>query len=309
MHTLNEFHDGKDVPCPGCGEPVEASIFITAAVDPADAALTATDVAGLAWFHTTTRATWPPPEAWGDDARALHVGTYEAAIETMFDRIRNRLDTPDAQFYLYRVALRGDAEVDPVVGKDAGNFATGFVALSSIVDDGFVVRRYLNAREHPGSISLALAPAAIAAVQRIAVPVAPAPEEHHDSAILAVAAHYADRATRTLSETRPTYVATEERSRVDEIALGTPGSAVLYIDGAMSSAALNAVEALAAASYLNGVGERVRDKFARAIATRDTSSTAVGRLGNYRENASVLVDYATVLEALNAQPWIVPTPS
>jgi hypothetical protein len=45
------------------------------------------------------------------ETQALHLGTYEAAIESMLRRMRNQADG-GSQFYLYRVQLRDALTVE-----------------------------------------------------------------------------------------------------------------------------------------------------------------------------------------------------
>ena len=180
--------------CPGCGLTCEHEDAPRVTVDPADLALNDELVVQLSWFHTSTHADWPTkdfkPEAgltpqtrmrmgggarvasWAarQRAKALHVGTYEAAVHNMLRRIDDQADH-GRQFYLYRVQLRPSV----VVGKgwvvDPSDWL-GDVALEHLCPPGVDVVRYLNHHEDPGGLSLALGRGAIASVQRIAVPLA-----------------------------------------------------------------------------------------------------------------------------------------
>lgn len=117
-----------------------------------------------------------PPEAeqrvsaWAarQRAKALHVGTYEAAVHNMLRRIRDQADQR-SQFYLYRVRLKLSVVVREGWLVDPGNFV-GDVVLDEVCPPGVDVARYLNYHEDPGGLSLALGRDAIASVQRIAVP-------------------------------------------------------------------------------------------------------------------------------------------
>lgn len=101
-------------------------------------------------------------------AKALHVGTYEAAIHNMLRRMR---DQPDhgSQFYLYRVHLRPSVVVREGWLIDHRNFV-GDVVLEEVCPPGVDVARYLNYHEDPGGLSLALGRRAITSVQQVAVP-------------------------------------------------------------------------------------------------------------------------------------------
>ncbi|WP_369393044.1 hypothetical protein AB5J72_39835 [Streptomyces sp. CG1] len=101
-------------------------------------------------------------------AKALYVGTYEAAVHNMLRRIRDQADQR-SQFYLYRVCLKPSVVVREGWLVDPGNFI-GDVGLDEVCPPGVDVARYLNYHVDPGGLSLALGRDAIASVQRIAVP-------------------------------------------------------------------------------------------------------------------------------------------
>ncbi|GGF23050.1 hypothetical protein GCM10011399_15830 [Subtercola lobariae] len=148
------------------------------------------------WYHTSTHANWPdrafdPTAGFSDTTRqrfnevgtdgrglerwaerqktkALHLGTYEAAVENMFRRITDQADSND-QFYLYRVRLTADAVIEPGVHPEPTNFV-GDVQLAEISSPGADIFRYVNTHEDPSSVSLAVTVWAIQAVQGIAIP-------------------------------------------------------------------------------------------------------------------------------------------
>lgn len=161
-------------------------------VDPNDLALVDVNVAKLIWHHTSTQPDWPtrnfdPAAELSDEirrtvggdhrvarwaerrrARALHVGTYEAAIHNMMRRIDNQSDH-GSQFYLYRVHLVFTVKVRGGWLIDPSDFA-GDVDLDEVCPPGIDVARYLNYHEDPGALSLALGRTAIACTQRLAIP-------------------------------------------------------------------------------------------------------------------------------------------
>ncbi|MEV7099301.1 hypothetical protein AB0M80_41395 [Amycolatopsis sp. NPDC051045] len=161
-------------------------------VDPCDPALDDAQVARLAWYHTSTQPDWPTsdfdpaavlaPETrmtMGGDrrvaewaarqrAKALHVGTYEAAVQNMLRRMDDQADH-GSQFYLYRVHLKPSVVVREDWLIDPSNFV-GDVVLAEVCPAGVDVARYLNYHEDPGGLSLALGRDAIAGVQQVAVP-------------------------------------------------------------------------------------------------------------------------------------------
>lgn len=178
--------------CPGCDATCEVENSPQVTVDPHDTALDDDRVAALAWYHTSTQPDWPTKDfdpaadltadirkrmggearvaAWAERqrAKALHVGTYEAAVHNMFRRIQDQADQ-GRQFYLYRVCLRPSVSVRSGWLIDPANFV-GDVVLDEVCPPGIDVVRYLNYHEDPGGLSLVLGRSAIGSVQRIAVP-------------------------------------------------------------------------------------------------------------------------------------------
>jgi len=114
--------------CAHCGKEIHFGPAVAALRDENDPALQDNLVSTFAWYHTSTSPDWPSPDyaaqfenrlKWVErdfgisrdnylaqqTSKALHVGTYEAAIENMLRRMENQ-DDGTKQFYLYRVALR-----------------------------------------------------------------------------------------------------------------------------------------------------------------------------------------------------------
>lgn len=182
----------SDEECPGCGLTCEHEDAPKVTVDPEDPALDAERVVQFAWYHTSTQPDWPTKDfdpaagltretrmmmggdhrvaAWADRKRkkALHVGTYEAAVHNMLRRMHDQADR-DSQFYLYRVRLKSSVVVRDGWLVDPSNWV-GDVVLDEVCPPGVDVARYLNYHEDPGGLSLALGRDAIADVQGVAVP-------------------------------------------------------------------------------------------------------------------------------------------
>lgn len=178
--------------CPGCGLTCEHEDAPRVTVDPGDLALHDERVAHFSWYHTSTQPDWPArdfepaadltPEtrmrmggdervaAWAarQRAKALHVGTYEAAVHNMLRRMSDQADQ-GSQFYLYRVHLKPSVIVRQGWLVDPSNWL-GDVVLDDVCPPGVDVARYLNHHEHPGGLSLTLGRGAIADVQQVAVP-------------------------------------------------------------------------------------------------------------------------------------------
>jgi hypothetical protein len=178
--------------CPGCGVTCEVESAPRVTVDPDDPAMSDGNGAQLTWYHTSTQADWPTPDfdptaeltqetrrrmggdhhvaRWAERqaAKALHIGTYEAAIHNMLRRIYDQADH-GSQFYLYRVRLLPTVRLREGWLIDPSNFV-GDVVLDEVCPPGIDVARYLNYHENPGALSLALGRAAIASTQQIAIP-------------------------------------------------------------------------------------------------------------------------------------------
>jgi hypothetical protein len=152
--------------CPGCGMTCELEDSPRVTVDPCDPALDDAQVARFAWYHTSTQPDWPTsdfdpaavlaPETrmtMGGDrrvaewaarqrAKALHVGTYEAAVQNMLRRMDDQADH-GSQFYLYRVHLKPSVVVREDWLIDPSN-SVGDVVLAEVCPAGVDVARYLN---------------------------------------------------------------------------------------------------------------------------------------------------------------------
>lgn len=188
---IDRWEQGEET-CPGCGMTCEHEDSPRVTVDPDDPALDDDRVARFFWYHTSTQPDWPTrnfdPAAvltsetrmmmgggervaeWAarQRAKALHIGTYEAAVHNMFRRIRDQADR-GKHFYLYRVHLSPSVVVREGWLIDPSDFV-GDIVLDEVCPPGVDVARYLNYHEDPGGLSLALGREAIAGVQQIPVP-------------------------------------------------------------------------------------------------------------------------------------------
>lgn len=181
-----------DEKCPGCDLTCEHEDAPRVTVSPGDPALGDERVGQFYWYHTSTHSDWPNKDfdpaadlthetrmrmggevhvaAWAARQRvkALHVGTYEAAVHNMLRRMDHQADSGN-QFYLYRVRLKPSVVVREGWLIDPSNFV-GDVDLGEVWPPDIDVARYLNYHEDPGRLSLALGPNAIASVQQIEIP-------------------------------------------------------------------------------------------------------------------------------------------
>lgn len=164
--------------CPGCGLTCEHEDPPRVTVDPDDPALNDAEVTRFSWYHTSTQPDWPTRDFYpaavltpetrrmmgGDQrvaewaarqrAKALHVGTYEAAVHNMLRRIRDQADRGN-QFYLYRAHLKPSVAVREGWLIDPSNFV-GDVVLDEVCPPGVDVARYLNYHEDLGGLSQTL---------------------------------------------------------------------------------------------------------------------------------------------------------
>ncbi|KFI82970.1 hypothetical protein [Bifidobacterium psychraerophilum] len=184
--------DGAHMSCEQCGQRIRFGPAVAALRDKHDPALQDDVVTRFAWYHTSTSSDWPSPDyarrfaenlSWSDDliglsrkqyilnetTKALHLGTYETAIENMLRRMRDQGDG-SSQFYLYRVALRPKPlRINPGY-RDENHEDAANLKISDLNAENLDVVRYLNVHEATGVLSLAVRPKAIAAVQCIEIP-------------------------------------------------------------------------------------------------------------------------------------------
>lgn len=178
---INEAH----IPCSRCGGSIHFGRRVAALRDLNDSALENEQLSRLAWYHTSTSPDWPSltyevqqRERLRDfgpvtdeqiamlSGLALHVGTYEAAIENVLRRMKNQ-DDRDSRFFLYRVALNLDPTRVETGYRDENEQRAARLSKAELRDEGLQAVRYLNVYESPGSLSLAVTADAIAAVQMV----------------------------------------------------------------------------------------------------------------------------------------------
>jgi hypothetical protein len=191
LEWIGRWEQGHEQ-CPGCGVDCQEEDAPGVFADPTDPVLDDAYARRVFWYHTSTHPDWPAKDfdpaanltaetrsmmggearvaAWAarQRAKALHVGTYEAAVHNMLRRMDDQGDR-DNQFYLYRVQLRPTLTIRPGSIVDSSD-GFGDVSLARVCPSGEDAARYANEHEDPGAISLALHRGAIAEVQRIAIP-------------------------------------------------------------------------------------------------------------------------------------------
>ena len=178
--------------CEHCGEDIHFGPAVAGLRDGDDPALRDETVNLLAWYHTSTSSDWPS-EGFATRSteevsriehdigisqeryiaehttKALHVGTYETAIENMLRRMHDQLDGK-SQFYLYRVALHLEPGRINRGYRDENHEIAADVRVMDLESDGLDAVRYLNVHEAAGVLSLAVRPGAIVAVQSLPIP-------------------------------------------------------------------------------------------------------------------------------------------
>ena len=203
-HEEKFSHDWMDawsqgeVGCPSCGITSDHPQRARYTYDFSDISCDRDRITRLNWYHTSVLKDWPSRnfdplsvypksaqeniiknmgdvklESWlrSQKAKALHVGTFEAALENMLRRMEDQGDS-NSQFYLYRVNLRDNSPVSSAVNKEPASIF-GDVHFDKLGVDHSEIYRYVNSHEDPSSISLALTIDSIASVQRVSVPISP----------------------------------------------------------------------------------------------------------------------------------------
>ncbi|WNF31079.1 hypothetical protein RI138_31985 [Streptomyces sp. C11-1] len=188
-----EDGNGACMPCDQCGGSIRFGPRTASIRDPDDPALDDSMVSRLSWYHTSTYEDWPS-SAYERDMRkkysidhvralmggpepylqvqlgkAFHLGTYEAAIENMYRRMRDQDDEHSA-FYLHRVHLNvPPGRIDPDF-RDENDEPAADISNNDLDSLGLDAVRYLNVWEASGSISLAVRPHVIDGIQTVPVP-------------------------------------------------------------------------------------------------------------------------------------------
>jgi hypothetical protein len=142
-----------------------------------DIALQDDCIADLCWYHSSPFENWPDAEAYEAEfdarpgagralagvsprlmrdqhvSKALHIGTYEAAIENMLRRRHDEdnRDGPPVQYWLHRVQIHlQPGDLAPGVSEELANFV-GDVPLSTLRKRNARAVRYVNVNEAHGS--------------------------------------------------------------------------------------------------------------------------------------------------------------
>ncbi len=313
---VNEAH----IDCAHCGGDVHFGPAVFALRDAEDPALDDQWLGRAAWYHTSTDGDWPngtrtvPTETDNPIARllspdglerareryenqALHLGTYEAAIESMLRRMRNQADG-GSQFYLYRVRLREGLAVE--AGWRDENHAEAAQITQRELGDVEAIR-YLNVHESPGSISLAVRRGAIDATQRVALPLA-APGQTIRDLLAEVALLRAQ--IDQMEAHRPATLDLVDQLGVE--AAARRGTAFVRSPSPEQYALLEGIDALLEDRFLPDASRPVRSAFTRALqAWRHAQYPDVddaAYIQRFAALAATVHDPGAILRALASQP-------
>lgn len=178
-------------PCKSCGRDIHCGPAVIALRDLNDPCLDNHTASRMAWFHTSTYSDWPSnsytetirrllerghaPVADIESSvryqatKALHVGTYGCAIENMLRRMHDQPE-PGATYYLHQVTVDFALHQINEGYSDENHVEASQISTTELDNRGLRALRYLNVRESPGSISLALVPAAVKPIATIELP-------------------------------------------------------------------------------------------------------------------------------------------
>lgn len=312
-------------PCEHCGQDIYFGSLVAALRDPDDPALSNDKVRDLAWYHTSTFHDWPSPEYVArirsqfeqlgsrilppdardrirdrEMAKALHVGTYESAIENMLRRMSDQ-DDANSDFYLHRVSLDLAPEDIEVGYRDENHDDASQISLDELRP--LRAARYVNVHEASGSISLAIHPSAIATIQTIALPQPDLAPEPPAQVLEAVA--------RAEEEIAAASAAMPDVSGIDPMVLNTR---VLIAGRGDDELALRVrecqkrmgrarkhVRELLIEVYLVGVGPVVRDDFVHAIGRSDSEAPSAYH-DHFRAHSAAITRAEGVVAQLKRQP-------
>ncbi len=298
--TFEQYVTGERVRCVHCGDTVTTEDEHDLAVSaPDDVALDPSALSGVAWYHTSTYREWPPMNDEPTDS-AIHLGTYEAAIENMLRRMRNESDA-DSQFHLHRVTLCVDPKDVTDVRGEASNWV-GLTAQSVVRANGHRVLRYINRHEHKGSISLAVVPAVIATVQTVAIPFATCDRPCAAAAQAAIA--YASECAAIEAARPDTSGIGRLERRFPKTAKDPKVAAIAHAAKACDDASSQAFAQFSKAledSYLAGIAAPVRTMFVGALQSKKFDS-ATDWNETFCRVAELLTAPDRVIAALSTAP-------
>lgn len=168
----NEAH--ARMKCDHCPGSFHFGALVAGIRDPDDPALDDHMLNKLSWYHTSTYEDWPSPDyerdvrndfsasparvLLGDPERylrgqldkALHLGTYEAAIENMYRRMRDQANE-NSTFYLHRVRINVSPDRVNSGFHDENHEPAADISITELRDRGLDAVRYLNSGRPRGA--------------------------------------------------------------------------------------------------------------------------------------------------------------
>lgn len=203
LYELQCVRQAEFTVCALCGTEVDISQQTQTLRDTEDSALQNDSVERLVWYHSSRYENWPDLESYTAEVTAeakqvaerglmffdaerriakklslaVHLGTYEAAIENILRRLEDQdhANIFDTRYWLHRVEM-ALAEPNDLYPEVVQEFRTMFgdVELMELNALGARAARYINLHEAKGSVSVAIDPALIRTVSTIELPVAEA---------------------------------------------------------------------------------------------------------------------------------------
>jgi hypothetical protein len=238
--------------------------------------------------------------------QAIHLGTYEAAIDSMLRRMRNQGDQ-DSVFYLHRVRLRPDLVIEPG-WRDENSAEAAKITRFDLADGGIEAIRYLNAYEAVGSLSLAVVREAIESTQRVVLPVPAIVAQPDKTTLIQIHALRDDVSAviedHSRDELTPLAKLRQKRSaRERRVTRQIPPEAY---DAARK------MKEFIADLYLEGLSPVARDDLLRSLqgpGTADTYEEDRTWLDKFIGLAALLTHPDEVQEVICSQPWRAIQPS
>lgn len=278
--------------CAHCNGSIHYGPLVADIRDPNDPALCDARINQLSWYHTSTYPTWPStdyerdiratlasgqartmfsnPERFleGQLTKALHLGTYEAAIENMYRRMADQGDGAST-FYLHRVAVSIDpGRINP--GYRAENDQpAAHITIHELDDLDLDAIRYVNVWEASGCISLAIRPETIVGIQTIHIP---PPQKKPAQELDKLVAHLEARQAEPGEPTERQFRGYDLMRQLADVLV---------------------------ARYLPGVSPVVADHFTHAIAQTDQTGAT-----DFRNRAELFARHATLLRQPNDIVWL-----
>ncbi|MEU2800949.1 hypothetical protein [Streptomyces sp. NPDC007117] len=286
--------------CEYCDDSIHFGPLVADIRDQDDPALDDSMFNKLSWYHTSTYENWPSTDyehdmremfstsrvrtPIGDPEpslrvqldKAFHLGTYEAAIENMYRRMRDQ-DDEHSVFYLHRVRINiVPGRVNPGF-RDENDEPAADISITELRGLGLDAVRYLNVREASGCVSLAVRPHVITDIQTIPVPGTLDPDDHLPSEVLDV--------IEGLERRKEGAAASEERQ-------------------CLAYSLTQELENAVVAHFLPGVNPKVADDFARAVGSAhgQRGSDYLGHARLFAAHAGLLRAPEQVLDLLGAAP-------